>query len=143
MTVKYSYRGRDGYGYEPMRGTDGSIGFDLCAASDLRIDKRTIGLVSTGISIQPPDGLASYVMSRSSMVKRGLVIANGVGVIDPDYRGEIKVPFLNMGKFDEVIKAGERIAQLVFLPIVLPTFLRCDNLSNTARGDGGFGSTGT
>ena len=101
----------------------------------------TIG-AGLAIDIQEP-GVAGFVYSRSGLgAKDGLTVAQGVGVIDPDYRGEIKVCLLNTSGEERVVERGQRIAQLVFMPIRRSAIIACEELSDTARGAGGFGHTG-
>lgn len=130
----------------PKRATPGSAGLDLCACLEkpLTIAGGGHAVVPTGIAIALPDpSQAAFVYARSGLaVKHGLGLLNGVGVIDSDYRGEICVAIVN--QFDEAyeIMPGERIAQLVVMPVTCLPVLETDNLDETARGQGGFGSTG-
>ena len=121
------------------------------AGADLRADldgarrtvlPRTVAFINTGVRCEIPEGYVGFVFARSSMAGRGLMLANGVGVIDSGYTGEIKVPLFNAGNLPNIVMAGERIAQLVIVPCELPTFRRVDKLEDTERGEGGFGSTG-
>ena len=99
--------------------------------------------IPTGIAVEVPRGCAGLVFARSSMgAKRGLAPANKVGVIDSDYRGEIFVALYNHGSEPQQITHGERIAQLLITPVFTPGFVQVQDLSNTLRGSGGFGSTG-
>ena len=101
-------------------------------------------LVHTGLSIEIPEGYAGFVHARSGLAsKRGLAPANKVGVIDADYRGEIMVALHNHSNDPQTVEAGERIAQLVIAPFLKAEFEEADALSDTVRGEGGFGSTGT
>ncbi|MDR3358688.1 MAG: dUTP diphosphatase [Desulfovibrio sp.] len=124
-----------------------SAGFDLraCFAEEsARIAAHSRLFIPAGVSIQPcsPD-IAGFVYSRSGLGARdGLTVAQGVGIIDPDYTGEILVPLLNTSGAERVVKRGERIAQLVFQPVVRPTWEETARLSPTERGAGGFGHTG-
>ena len=100
-------------------------------------------LIHTGIAMEIPAGLVGLVYARSGLAsKRGLAPANKVGVIDSDYRGEIFVAIHNHSKNPEIIEPGERIAQLVIAPVIHAEFEVSDSLCDTARGEGGFGSTG-
>lgn len=129
----------------PSRATDGSAGYDLraCLSQPMTILPGEIGRVPTGIAIQLPDHTAGFVFGRSGLgVKHGVVPANGVGVIDWDYRGELQVGLINHGKEPFVIHPGDRVAQLVLIPVVTPELLEAQELSDTQRGGGGFGSTG-
>lgn len=130
----------------PARATPGSAGLDLYACLDapLEIPGRGHAVLPTGIAIALPDvAYAAFVFARSGLaVKHGVSLLNAVGVIDSDYRGEILVGLTN--QFDEsyTVQPGERIAQLVILPVLLPEVQETDSLDETIRGDGGFGSTG-
>ena len=129
----------------PQRATPGSAGLDLCACIDapLLLPARGHAVVPTGIAIELPEGTAGFVFARSGLgIKHGIALANGVGVIDSDYTGEVCVGPIN--QFDEPyqIQPGERIAQLAVLPILCPVIEAVDTLTQTQRGAGGFGSTG-
>jgi len=130
----------------PVRATAGSAGIDLCACIDapLTVAGRGSALVPTGIAIALPDaGYAAFVFARSGLaIKHGLGLSNGVGVIDSDYRGEICVGLVNQLDADYEIQPGERIAQLVVMPVAALPVLQAESLDETARGAGGFGSTG-
>ena len=103
-----------------------------------------ITLIPTGISIAPSSGdVAILIYARSSLAsKYGIALANSVGVIDADYRGEIKIPLINLGQTSYTISVSERIAQLIVTPTVHPQIKIVDQLPETSRGEGGFGSTG-
>ena len=129
----------------PCRETAGSAGFDLraCLEIPLLVEPGEWAMVPTGLGAEIPQGMAGMVFSRSGLgTKSGMVVAQGVGVIDSDYRGEIKVPLRNMGKKAYEIQPGERVSQLVLLPVCLPPVEEAQALSATQRGEGGFGSTG-
>lgn len=130
----------------PFRATPGSAGADLFACVDVGVlvQPQERILIPTGIAIEleSPE-VGAFIFPRSSLSSKfGISLANCVGVIDSDYRGEIKVPVINHSKEPYVIHDGERIAQMIILPIVLPTFCEVNELSETERADGGFGSTG-
>ena len=132
----------------PTVATPGSAGLDLRA--DLETENLTIApgeraAVPTGIAIEiDAPGVAGFIYSRSGLgAKHGLTVAQGVGVIDPDYRGEIVVWLLNTSQGPKTITRHERIAQLVLAPVVRPIVTPVDDLGDTTRGDGGFGHTGT
>ena len=130
----------------PTRATEGSAGYDVYAIEDVDIVKGA-GIVSikTGISIEVDDygSFAIYLMIRSGLAKKGLMLANGVGLIDKDYRGEVIAMLCNISGDDiYTIYKGERIGQLVISPVSLPDVVEVDELSDTERGIGGFGSTG-
>lgn len=101
-------------------------------------------LVPTGISIELPSSeYVALICARSGMAfKRGLALANGIGVIDSDYRGELLVAIINTGNIDQIIEPGDRIAQLMILPVITPVYIETDEIGETERGAGGFGSTG-
>ena len=130
----------------PFYATNGSAGMDLSACIDepIVIKKGEIAFVPTGIAISlPSNEYVAYIYARSGLAcKNGITLANGVGVIDSDYTGEIKVGLINLGKEDFVIKNGERIAQMVIMPVATARFTVVDELDVTERGAGGFGSTG-
>lgn len=129
----------------PKRATSGSAGYDLCACIDEKITIKSgeIILIPTGIAMQLPKNTAGMIYARSGLaVKHGICLANSVGVVDWDYRGEVKVGLINMSKNDYTINPNDRIAQLVLTPVVCPEVLISDSLDDTARGEGGFGSTG-
>ena len=129
----------------PTYGSAEAAGADLYACLDapVTIAPGETAWIGTGIALEVPKGCAGLVYARSSLgVKRGLAPANKVGVIDSDYRGEIRVVLLNHGKETHTITHGERIAQFVITPVLTPAYEEVDQLSDTARGVGGFGSTG-
>lgn len=131
---------------QPVYGSAGAAGADLCAVCDadgVTIQPGQRVLIPTGIGVEIPQGYVGLVFARSSMgVKYGISLSNAVGVIDSDYRGEISVGLINLSDTDYTILPGERIAQLIIMPIAAPTFVQTDELSPTQRGAGGFGSTG-
>ena len=101
-------------------------------------------MINTGLAFAIPEGLVGLVVARSSLgTKRGLAPANKVGVIDSDYRGEVRVVLHNHSSEPQTIENGERIAQMLFVPYYFAEFALVEELSTTARGEGGFGSTGT
>lgn len=137
----------------PTRGSEHAAGYDLYAYENVHISDGTTQKVKTGIALEIPEGYFGAIFARSGLAtKHGLRPANCVGVIDSDYRGEIIVALHNdndsifsnggfaFAPFKD-IKAGERVAQIVFLPYLSVDFNEVDELSDTARGDGGFGST--
>ena len=130
----------------PARATDGSAGMDLYAVLDapLSIAAGERALIPTGIAIGLPSAeTVALVFARSGLaIKHGLGLSNGVGVIDSDYTGEIKVGLINQSSETYVVTPGERIAQLVILPVMIPQIEQVAELDETARGAGGFGSTG-
>lgn len=130
----------------PAYATGGSAAADLCAALEqaVTLEPGQRAMVPTGIAIQLPDaGYVALVCARSGLaVKHGLTLSNGVGVIDSDYRGEIQVGLVNLGQNTYTIEPGERIAQLMIMPVVQAAFVQAESLDETERGTGGFGSTG-
>ena len=129
----------------PTYGTEFSAGADLYALLDssIEIAPHETCFVHTGISVEIPEGYCGLVFARSIMgEKRGLAPANKVGVIDADYRGEIMVTLHNHSEKVATVDPGERIAQLAIVPFLKAEFEECDDLSDTVRGAGGFGSTG-
>jgi len=130
----------------PVRATGGSAGLDLCACIDepLTIKGRGHALIPTGIAVAlPGSGFAAFVYARSGLaIKHGIGLQNGVGVIDSDYRGEVCVGLTNHFEEDYTISPGERIAQLVIMPVSLMPTEETAVLDETDRGAGGFGSTG-
>ena len=129
----------------PTYGSEGAVGADLyaCLEEAVTIQPGEVYWVPTGIALEVPAGCAGLVYARSSLgAKRGLAPANKVGVIDPDYRGEIKVVLLNHSKQPQTLAPGERVAQFVITPVLQPRYEEAEELSDTDRGTGGFGSTG-
>lgn len=129
----------------PTYGTEFAAGADLYAALDeaVTIAPGETKLVPTGFAFEIPVGYAGFVYARSGLAtKRGLAPANKVGVIDSDYRGEVMTALHNHGKEAQTVEPGERIAQMVIAPYITANFILSDELDNTVRGEGGFGSTG-
>ena len=128
----------------PVYAHPGDAGADLVSSESLRLEPGTRALVGTGVRIALPDGYAAFVVPRSGLAaKHGITIVNAPGTIDAGYRGEIKVALLNTDAHEAYdITAGDRIAQLIVMPVPRVRFLPVDDLPDTARGEGGFGSTG-
>ncbi len=130
----------------PLRSTSGSAGMDLsaCIDNDIIILPGEIKMVPTGIAAEPDTNeIALLIYPRSGLSsKYGISLANCVGVVDSDYRGEIKVPLINHGHESFTVTPGMRIAQLVAAPVILPEIEVAEELCETARSNGGFGSTG-
>ena len=129
----------------PTYGSPEAAGADLyaCLEAEVTIEAGKTVFVPTGIAMEVPKGYAGLIYARSSLgSKRGLAPANKVGVIDSDYRGEVMVALHNHGTVDQTIAHGERVAQLLVTPVLAPAFEVCDDLTDTDRGAGGFGSTG-
>ncbi len=130
----------------PAYSTESSAGADLraCLDAPLTLQPGETKLISIGIAMEIPEGYAGLVFARSGLAtKRGLAPANKVGVIDPDYRGEFFVPLRNESAVPQTIEPGERIAQMILTPFLTARFVESEALSETVRGEGGFGSTGT
>ena len=132
----------------PTYGTPYAAGADLYACIDAKIDiaPGETGMVGTGIAMEIPEGYVGLVFARSGLAcKKGLAPANKVGVIDSDYRGEIKVALHNHNISGDAlsVESGERIAQISIVPYLKAEFEECDSLEDTDRGEKGFGSTGS
>lgn len=124
--------------------TPGSVGYDLNVTVDTEITKES-RVISTGIRIELPESYFGMVVPRSSLKNIGIVFDNKVGIIDNDYRGDIKLPLRVIGSHDKdkvFLQANTRVAQLLVLPYASPKVEFVDSLSPTSRGTGGFGSTG-
>lgn len=134
--------------HELRRATEGSSGFDLrYDGSEREITPGTRWLASTGLYLEMPIGIEAQVRSRSGLaINHGVIVLNAPGTIDSDYRGEVKVSLINLGQQSWVMRPGDRIAQLVFAEIYhefgMIRIDRLSQLSHTARGEGGHGSTG-
>lgn len=129
----------------PTYGTEFSAGADLyaCLEEAVTIAPGETLKIPTGLAMELPVGTAGLVFARSSLgTKRGLAPANKVGVIDSDYRGEVLVVLHNHGRETQQIAPGERVAQLLIVPVFTPGFVEAAELNDTVRGTGGFGSTG-
>ena len=130
----------------PEYQSEGASGADLCACIDdeLVVKPGARVLVPTGLRMQIPRGMEAQVRPRSGLaVKHGITVLNTPGTIDSDYRGEIKVLLINLGEEDFRIRSGDRIAQIVFCAATRVLFQREEQIEETGRGSGGFGSTGT
>ncbi|MDZ8172789.1 dUTP diphosphatase [Microbacterium xanthum] len=128
----------------PLYAHPGDAGADLVSAEDVRLEPGERALVGTGVRIALPDGHVGFVVPRSGLAaKHGITVVNAPGTIDAGYRGEIKVALLNTDAREPYqITAGDRIAQLIVMPVPAVRFVPVDALPESARGDGGFGSTG-
>lgn len=145
MKTKIEIKKLDSRATIPTYGTDFSAGADIYALLDepVTINPGETKMIHTGIALAIPEGLVGLNFARSGMaVKRGLAPANKVGVIDSDYRGEVMVALHNHSDKPQVVEHGERVAQMVFVPYYTAEFELKDELSETVRGEGGFGSTG-
>lgn len=127
----------------PEYQTSGAAACDLKSTDEVIIPPGSRVTIGTGLKLEIPNGYCGFVCSRSGLAaKYGIQVLNAPGIIDFDYRGEIKVILYNSGKQEFSIKRGDRIAQLLFTPIFQAIFQKSDKVSNTDRGEGGFGSTG-
>lgn len=127
----------------PAFQTAGAAGLDVCAAEDLILDPGARAGVATGLAVAVPEGFELQVRARSGWaLKDGIAVLNAPGTIDSDYRGEVKVILVNLGPAPVAIARGMRIAQLVLAPVAQPAIVEVAALDETARGEGGFGSTG-
>lgn len=129
----------------PTYGSSEAAGADLyvCIDEPVEIQPFCTVMLPTGIALEVPKGCAGLIYARSSMgAKRHLAPANKVGVIDSDYRGEVHVALHNHSAVPQTVNPGERVAQLLITPVYTPGFCQVEELDNTARGAGGFGSTG-
>ena len=130
----------------PTAGSDKAAGYDLyaCIEEAIEIQPQKMAKIGTGIAITPPEGYFGAIFARSGLsTKRGLRPANCVGACDEDYTGEYIVVLYNDSNTIQTVEPGERIAQLIFLPYISVNMIEVDELEETERGDGGFGSTGT
>ena len=130
----------------PTYGSAGAAGADLYALPEgdpITINPGETVFIHTGLSMAIPEGYVGLNFARSGLAsKRGLAPANKVGVIDSDYRGELMVALHNHGDIPQTVEPGERVAQMVIAPVLTPEIVEVDELSDTKRGEGGFGSTG-
>ena len=132
----------------PEYATSGSAAVDLRAALEenevVTVAPGARALIPTGLSISPESSdVVAIIAGRSGLgVKKGVSLSNGIGVIDSDYRGEIQVGLINRGEEPFEVRRGDRIAQMMFMPVLTASFLPVDELDETARGEGGFGHTG-
>ena len=145
MAVKVNIKKLSEKATVPTYGSKYAAGADLyaCIEGEIEIKPHATVVVSTGIAIELPLGYAGLIYARSGLAtKKGLAPANKVGVVDCDYRGEVKVALHNHSETVQTVSAGERIAQIVITPYLTAQFIECETLSQTVRGEGGFGSTG-
>lgn len=130
----------------PTYATTGAAGVDLRASLEggVTMGPGEIAKIPTGLALELPDsGVVALICARSGLAaKQGIALANGVGVIDSDYRGEVQVALINQGRKPFTVRDGDRIAQMLFLPVSQADFELVEDLSDTVRGPGGFGSTG-
>ena len=146
LKIKYIPNSKGETVNKPFYATNGSAGMDLSACIDepVVIKKGEIKMISTGIAISlPSNEYVAYIYARSGLAcKKGICLANSVGVVDSDYRGEIKCGLINLSNEDFTVNHGDRIAQLVIAPVAIAEIEECETLDETERGAGGFGSTG-
>ncbi len=128
----------------PTRGSEQAAGWDLYAATSATVNPGQTAIVNTGVRIAVPEGTFGGVFARSGLsIKQGLGLANGVGVVDSDYRGPVQVALYNHSQETKEVAAGDRIAQLVVIPYFkVDNLTEVDSLDETKRGEGKFGSTG-
>lgn len=127
----------------PAYATDGAAGMDVVSAEDVDLAPGARHAVATGLSVAIPAGYEIQVRPRSGLaLKHGVTVPNTPGTIDSDYRGELKVILINHGSESFSVRRGDRVAQLVLAPVTRGTWVEADTLDHTARGEGGFGSTG-
>ena len=129
----------------PVRKTEGSVGYDIsaCLDTEVNIAPGETYMIGSGIAIALEPEYAAFLYARSGLgINKGIIPANCVGVIDSDYRGEVIVGLKNTSNTAFTVKDGDRIAQMVIAKCELPEIVLCDDLEETARGAGGFGSTG-
>ena len=136
MALRLDYAGR-----KPHQATPESAGLDLFASSETPLPSHQVVMVGTGTRLAIPNGFFGLLAIRSSLGAKGISLANGVGIIDADYRGEVKVAIRNGGNHT-VIAEGERIAQLIIVPFAQVALHEVRAFDVTERGEGGFGSTG-
>ena len=129
----------------PTYGSEYAAGADMYAAIDeaVTIQPNETKFIPTGLAFEIPEGYAGFIYARSGLAcKKGLAPANKVGVVDADYRGEVMVALHNHGTEAQTVEAGERIAQMIIAPFITANYIFSDELDDTVRGAGGFGSTG-
>ena len=129
----------------PTQGSSYSAGYDLYACLDepIHIAPHTTAKIGTGLKFDLPEGTFGAIVARSGLAtKQGLAPANKIGICDSDYRGEYIVALHNHSDEERIVQPNDRIAQLIIMPYIAADFIECDELSETERGVGGFGSTG-
>ena len=139
MALRLDYAGR-----KPHQATPESAGLDLFASSETPLPSHQVVMVGTGTRLAIPNGFFGLLAIRSSLGAKGISLANGVGIIDADYRGEVKVLLWNATNDAYRVRVGDKIAQLIFVPSnsLVPSRISTEELKKTQRGEGGFGSTG-
>lgn len=127
----------------PERKSSGAAGFDIYSIEEVKIEPGEIAMISTGIALELPENMVAYIFPRGSLcLKKHLDMPHSIGVGDEDFRGEYKVVYRNLGEESVTFEKHERIAQFVFMNYIPVEFKEVDELSDTSRGTGGFGSTG-
>ncbi len=130
----------------PLQATEGSAGMDLCACLNEPVTIRPgeLKMIPTGLAVEPEgEDCALFLFARSGLgVKHGICLSNGVGVVDRDYRGEVCVGLCNVSDTPYTIQPGERVAQMILMPVFCAQIVQAETLSETRRGAGGFGSSG-
>lgn len=146
MTVvnfAFTEDGKENGAQAPLRKHHNDAGADLFAAQEIVVPARDRVTVKTGICMELPEETAGFINPRSGLAeKKGITVLNAPGTSDAGYRGEVKVLLINHSDEDVLVSRGERIAQLVIVPVILATFKEVDSLSDSERGANGFGSTG-
>lgn len=133
-----------GSGRVPERAHEGDAGLDLRSSMTVSIEPGGRAVVGTGVAVAIPEGFAGFVQPRSGLaVERGVTVLNSPGLIDPGYRGDVKVILVNHGDETVTVHRGMRVAQLVVVPVATVEPVEVDSLDGTARGEAGLGSTGT
>ena len=141
--MKISYLKLDSELPTPRHAHEGDGGVDLFTRKDFRLEPGERALIPTGVAIAVPAGFAGLLVPRSGLANRhGFGVVNSPGLIDAGYRGEVKVILINHGSKAVDVSRGERIAQLVVVPVAVQDWVEVDELPDSIRGDGGFGSTG-
>ena len=144
--ISVSFTKLDSNATSPTRGSELAAGWDLYALDDIEVPKGSTAKIKTGIAISIPEGWEGQVRCRSSLGAKGMMLPNGVGTIDADYRGELMVLATWIGEGDSFsISKGQRIAQMIFSPVpevIWNEVETVEDLGSTNRGEGGFGSTG-
>ncbi len=129
----------------PTYATVGAAALDLryCGEDEITLPAGEVRSIPTGLALETPEGVVAVVCARSGLAfKHGICLCNGIGVIDSDYRGEVSVGLINHGRESFTVVPGDRIAQLMFMPVYTASLIPSDELDETDRGAGGFGSTG-
>ena len=144
MNMKVNFKKLNEKATTPKYGSEFSAGADLYSCDgDIKIAPGETKLIHTGIAVEIPEGLVGLIYARSGLAtKKGLAPANKVGVIDSDYRGEVMVALHNHSSEIQTVSAGDRVAQMVIAPFIKAEYSEVSELSDTVRGEGGFGSTG-